>query len=80
MNLIGLWAGDNYYPSQSLGDFVGFYETVDDAKAAKPDRCDWAEIYELVLQEVPEWQHQAYWPTYEADRHRTVTYEWHDLR
>jgi hypothetical protein len=26
-----LFAGDNYYPSQGLGDFRGSFDTVDDA-------------------------------------------------
>jgi hypothetical protein len=28
-----LWAGDNYYPTAGLGDYVGSFDTIEEAKA-----------------------------------------------
>ena len=81
---IALWAGDNYYPSQALGDFVGFYETVEEAKAAKPEHAEWAEVYELQLGDVdveaPAWAERSQWPTYSynAKGYAGTTDEWRD--
>ena len=40
-----LFAGDDYYPSGAMGDYMGAYTTIQDAKDAfEKTNNDWAEI------------------------------------
>lgn len=40
-----LFKGDDYYPQGGFDDFVGSYDTVDEAMDAhKPESCQWAHV------------------------------------
>ena len=39
-----LFAGSQYYPEGGASDFIGFYDTIQDAQIARPEDIDWAHI------------------------------------
>lgn len=58
-----LFMGENYYPEGGSGDFVGFYQSVDEAvRTVMPSDKDWAEICDENMEPVAGFYKYGRWP------------------
>lgn len=42
-----LFGGDSYYPSGGMGDYLGTYDSIEEAKGGGGERCDWAHVVDM---------------------------------
>ena len=50
--MFALFAGSKYYPRGGWKDFIGVYDTLEDAKAAVKNFYDWYHVVDLATQQV----------------------------